>query len=214
MTRSCPDEEMLVDYIEDRLPESQRSEMEKHLSDCDSCFQEFVLSRSIVRGGDNLGLEPVPKRVTQNAINMLKKQGFFPDQSPLARAQFQVKKGLAFLSGFLQDTFQWRWHLSPVRSTQKMVTQDFFRIRKRFPDFEADIEIDKTGDKKANVKVFLVEGSIRKGIRVTLKSGEREMSSQLLDSGYVVFEDLSFARYRLNFSENGKINGSYSFEIK
>ena len=74
---------------------------------------------------------------------------------------------------------------------------------------------EKAGKDKANIRVRLAESSKHKrGIRVTLKKGEREVQSHLINGGYVLFEDTPFGHYSLLFSKDGVKLGSYLFEIK
>ena len=88
-------------------------------------------------------------------------------------------------------------------------------VHKIFKGISTEIEIEKTGVGKAHIRVQLEEGSGRSyRIRVTLKKGERDVSSFLLDEGYALFEEIPFGQYELIFSENGDLLGTYSFEIK
>lgn len=214
MTGSCPNEEMLSDYIEGRLDREQKAGIEKHLSDCETCFQAFIISGSIVRGGDIPDLEPVPERVTRNAVNIIKNQCKNIPGSPVNSPFKLVSHFWSSLSTFLQGNSWGRYCLSRVRSSGKTAGNHFFRIRKSFDNLNVEIEIDRIGNSRANVKVFTVDRLLKKGIRVTLKTGDREISSQLIDNGYVVFEDLIFDHYKLVFSDNNDIYGTYSFKIK
>ena len=63
MKRLCPDVEMIGDYIEGHLNTDDRSGIEEHLSECETCRQEFIIGKNLVRGGDDLDLSPVPDEV-------------------------------------------------------------------------------------------------------------------------------------------------------
>jgi anti-sigma factor RsiW len=65
MNRSCPDEEMFSDYIEGRLNDNDRSKIEEHLSECDTCLQEIVMANDLIRGAGNIKTDPVPAAVTR-----------------------------------------------------------------------------------------------------------------------------------------------------
>jgi len=82
-----------------------------------------------------------------------------------------------------------------------------------FKGVPAQIEVEKTGEGKAQIRIRAEERSGER-IRVTLKKGEREVSSFILDGGYGLFEEILFDQYNLVFSSNGEVLGTYSFEIK
>jgi hypothetical protein len=78
----------------------------------------------------------------------------------------------------------------------------------------AEIQIEKTGDDKAHIRVSLVGNPQITGVRVTLKRGEREVFSYSLGVGYVLFEDIPFGHYGLLFTKDGEVLGKYHFEMK
>ena len=110
---------------------------------------------------------------------------------------------------------RFKWQLSPVRGSRQTVSEDLFRIKKRFRDFDAEIEIEKTGENMAHIRTRLFErNGCGNGIRVTLKRGERELCSSLPSGGRVLFEDISFGPCKLIFERDGVRLGAYLFDIK
>ena len=78
-----------------------------------------------------------------------------------------------------------------------------------------EIEIEKRGENKALIRVKPAAGiSHKEDVRVTLKKGNREISSGLLNRGHVVFEDIPFGHYSIISSRDGVILGEYLFKIK
>jgi hypothetical protein len=94
------------------------------------------------------------------------------------------------------------------------VYKDLVRLRKTFGGMEMEIEIEKTGENKALIRVKPAGESHREEIRLTLRKGSREISSGLLSRGHVVFEDIPFGRYSIISSRDGVILGEYLFKIK
>ena len=69
MKMTCPDEERLLDYLEGRLSEEDRSRVEEHLSDCERCLEALVVTNGLLRSRDRFELEAVPPEVTEAAVN-------------------------------------------------------------------------------------------------------------------------------------------------
>lgn len=215
MKRVCPDEELLADYLESRLSDHERSEMEKHLANCEICLEEFMVTRDLVRGGVGSELDPVPSRVTQAAVRLVNTQGFTSSASLRERLKRLIKGMQLRMSDFFYLTPWGEWHLAPIRGSRRVVSKDHVCVRKTFKEIEVEIEIEKTGEDKTLIQVKVPESNRRgKGIRVTLKNGEREISSHFLNRAPVLFEDIHFGHYSLTFSRDGEIIGKYLFEIK
>ena len=107
------------------------------------------------------------------------------------------------------------WQLAPVRGSRKAVSDELFRIKKSFREFDTEIEIEKTGENTAHIRIRLFEcNGSNSGIRVTLKRGEREFCSSLFSGGRVLFEDISFGPCKLIFDRDGVSLGAYFFDIK
>lgn len=209
----CPDEERLADYLEGRLSLSERAEMEAHLSACGVCLEEFLAARSVVFA--DLSLQSAPAAVTDEAVRLVRSRLSAGKDPYAARLRRSVSRYVSGLKDHLQYPFFWKWSASPIRGPKTVVSPDVILIRKVFKGIRTEIEIEKTAGEKAHIRIRLGEaGDVAKGIRVTLKKEEREISSLLLNGGYGVFEDIPFGQYNLVFSTDGIELGTYSFETK
>ena len=105
---------------------------------------------------------------------------------------------------------------APVRSSRGAEINDYFRVRKIFKEVVTEIEIEKTGNQIAVIRVTLVNGFRDESVlRVTLRnSRKREVASYMLTGKFVVFENIPFGHYSLAFMQNGNKVGTYIFEIK
>ena len=213
MNTRCLKDETFMDYLEDRLSENERSRVEEHLSECTACLEELVVARGVVRGGNIEQFEPVPKKVTERAIKTVKA---LEDRPMLAKISKMVKEKFSEWT----ESFSALWtgydlSLATVRGSKKVVSDDLVIIRKFFAGFDAEIEIEKIGPDKANIRVMMKEKG-KKGppIRVSLFKKERELSSFLGNGSGVFFEDIPFGHYRLTFTRDGSKMGEYVFEIK
>jgi hypothetical protein len=210
MRKSHPGEEMLADYLEGRLSDDDRAEMEGHLSTCESCLDELIADRDLLRNREGVDLEEVPSRVTEAAVHLVTERGSRSYVFPSAGLKRALR---GFLTRLRLPVFG-EWALSPIRGTKTVVSKDLIYLKKTFKEMAAEIQIEKMGDDKAHIRVSLVDHDQITGIRVTLKRGEREISSYPLGAGYVLFEDVPFGHYGLLFTRDGEVLGKYHFEIK
>ena len=210
MRKSHPSEEMLADYLEGRLPDEDRGKMDAHFSVCKSCLDELIAGGDLLRNRDRVELKSVPSRVTEAAIDLVTRRGARSYVFPSAG----LKRTLRGLLTRLRLPVFGDWALSPIRGTKTVVSEDLIHLRKTFKDMVTEIQIEKTGDDKAHIRVNLVGDPHITGVRVTLKRGEREVSSYPLGVGYVLFEDIPFGHYGLLFTKDGEVLGKYHFEIK
>lgn len=215
MKNTCPDEEMLASYVEGLLPEIKRSQMEAHLSLCDTCREEFKLTNHLVRGGSAVGIDTAPPEVTRSAIAMVNSADFASGgllKKKMERPSVALQDRLL---QYLRFPLKHGWNLAPVRGNRKAAADDLFRIKKDYREFDAEIEIEKTGENTAHIRVSLFgHNGCGNKIRVTLKRGERELCSSLPNDGRVLFEDISFGPCNLIFDRDGVRLGAYRFDIK
>lgn len=216
MGTSCPNEEMIADYIEGRLSDKETYVVEKHLCDCDQCLIDFQVSINFLRDTSTNGLDDVPEKVTQAAIDLINSQDA---TSPVAKKS-RLKQLVDDFYSKVYDAFIWtslgQWRLAPIRGPRKVSSKDIIRIKKVFKELMTEIEIEKIRGNKTNIRVKLLKyDSARPGIRVTLKRDDREILSHLIDDQDVtLFEDIPFGRYCLAFTRDGTELGIYRFDIK
>jgi len=206
--KSCPDEEMIADYLEGRLSVEDKDGLDAHLSECELCLEELVISAKALRNAAES--PPVPSSVTESAVRLVKGRSAVVAKKSLRES---VADCAEKISAYFRYSFPWRWQHATIRSSRTAAAPDLVIIRKVFREIETEIEIEKTGEEKAHIRVK-VTGRGKNGIRVTLKKGEREISSQLLSGGYALFEDIPFGKYEIVFSTNGSELGAYTFEIR
>jgi hypothetical protein len=215
METTCPADEIVADYIEGRLSEQSASEMEEHFSYCNVCLEVLTLATSLVHGEHQLELEPVPAKVTDAAARFVLSQDPLLSDSLLVRLERTLKSLPTRLSELLNHEAWEGLQPQPVRGFKKKVAEDFILLRKTFQDVKSEIEVEKTGEKKALIRIrLLADHTADQTIRVTLKKGDREIASQLAEGAYVLFEDIPFGRYSLTFAKDGFTLGTYLFEIK
>jgi Putative zinc-finger len=215
MKKACPPDEMLADYLDNRLPDKERSEVERHLTICGTCLDGLVIAKGLVgrQGGEES--DPVPTAVTEAAVRLVQARGFEGSQPLPERIRETVRNLVNGISSSL-PLDSWRsWGLQPIRGPKRISVKDFVRLRRTFQDIDAEIEIERTGEHKAQIRVRVLEAEkLKHPVRVTLKQGDREVASSLAEQGSVLFEDTPFGHYSLTLTGDGLALGTFVFEIK
>ncbi len=215
MKATCPNEETLTDYLEGRLSEEERSQVEMHLSECEICLEGIVVANGLAQGRDRFELDLVPNEVTEAAVRLVTSQAVTAHGSLMEKVRGSVNNIGSTISEVLRPRQRARWELAPIRGSKTVVSDDLVCLRVPFDEIETEIEIEKTGSGKAHIRVKPHEvGKQRKTVRITLKKGEREIASYLSDGAYVLFEDVPFGHYSISLAENSVRLGTCLFEIK
>jgi hypothetical protein len=215
MTKTCPGEEILADYMEGRLSVDDRSETEAHLSECDTCLEGILAVKSLLRNNSLLQQDPAPSHVTEIAVRLVQSQISGLSSSTVERLRLSIIRLYTRVSDLFRPLRWGQTAFAPIRGSKIAVSNDLVHLRKVFKEIITEIEVEKTTKGNAHIRVRLSEASkYKKGVRVSLERGERVISSYPIDGGYVLFEDIPFGRYGFNFSKDGVKLGTYFFEIK
>ena len=215
MRQQCPNDERMIDYIEGRLAEKDRSDLERHLSVCEMCLEALVITNNMGARGDLYELELPPAAVTDTAVKLAADRARIPTSGLIDSAgKFFSNLGSYFVK--LNRVWPWgNWNAAPVRGNKVATSQDYVCLEVSFKNLKTEIEIEKTGTSSANIRLRLNEpAKNHKSWRVTLKNGDRELASYLLDGTYVYFEDIPFGHCSISLAGDNEVLGTYSFEIK
>lgn len=210
----CPDEEKLAEYLEDHLPEEDRFVMEEHLSDCKNCLEGIIVTNSLIRHKGGFELKSVPLEVTESAVRLVTGGNAMSYDSLTNKLKGTIKNMSLKIADLLR-LYPWeKWRPASIRSSKKIMSENYVRMAVPFKNIITEIEIEKTETDKANIRVILpTDYQPFNSLRITLKKGGREVTSILLDGDYVLFEDISFGRYGISLVEDGVKLGTYLFEI-
>ena len=215
MEIACLDDEKLADYLEGRLSEKERFRIEEHLSECETCLDRLMIANDLMREEVQAKLDTVPAHVTETAVRLVQAKGSGRFDSLPEILRRSIRELYSKLSDFFRLKPWGELQLQPIRGSKKRMTKDLILLKKTFKDIETEIEIEKTGPNKTNIRViFPKDSELRQGTRVTLKKAEREVASHLSDGIYVLFEGIPFGPYTLSFTREGIVVGTYAFEIK
>jgi hypothetical protein len=212
MAKQCPNEETLIDFLENRLPDRQRSRIEDHLAGCFDCREQVGAWIALGRDDALIAVEPVPAAVTRKAVDAVAEltAASLPGRL-LERTRRLVTQGMAVIEQMAGGN-----EARPVamRGEQTAVSDHVIQRRKTYGDLDLRIEIEKCGRHRALIRVAGGQGRpLAAPIRVVLCKAQREVASMVLDDAPVVFEEISFGFYALVFMRSGVKLGEYLFEL-
>jgi hypothetical protein len=210
MRNHCPNDELLMDFVEGRLSDRQRNEIEVHLAACAPCREQVGVCAAVVYGTAAADEAHVPDHLTERALERVARQVPSPGPGVIDRARRWVAKGVAVLERIVpQGEPAW----VAVRG-EATVSDQLIRREKRFEDAAFTIEIEKSGDKQALIRVTSIQDNpSEETLRVALFKGEREAASMMLGDMPAVFEEIAFGVYTLVFARGNTKIGEYTFEV-
>ena len=212
MQGSCPGEEELLDYIENRLSQEDRNSLEAHFASCERCLEELAITKMMMQASDKIQTEPVPRKVTESAVAAA------TGRHSSGPVPIRVKRALKHLSSSVFDVMGMnnfnRMQFAQVRGARTAGSNNLICLDVRFGHMDTKVEIEKTLQDTAHIRVKPTDPhDSHQSIRMTLKKGDREVASYILND-FVLFEDIPFGRYSLTMLMDGTVLGTYYFEIK
>jgi hypothetical protein len=210
----CPDEERLVDYIKGRLSEKEHFRLEEHLAICDICLDGLMVASNLMLDKGSFELKPVPETVTETAvIRVSDKMTTWSVPFMVSLKRF-VKRTGTYMFDFFGIKPLAGFQFSQIRGSKIAVSEDFVCLKVPFAKVETTIEIEKTKNATAHIRVKAVTPvGEAMALRVTLKKGEREVASYILNDA-VAFEHMPFDHYNISLFLDGESLGTYFFKIK
>ncbi|RLC17076.1 MAG: hypothetical protein DRH93_18020 [Deltaproteobacteria bacterium] len=210
----CPDEEILMNYLEGLLSKSEHTALENHIAGCDRCLETLVMAKSLMLDKELFELKPVPEAVTKKAVSLVSgKIPVWPDSFIV-----NLKRSVKHIGARMFDSFgvkPWTgWQLAQIRGSKIAASEDFVCLKVPFAKIETEVEIEKLKNETAHIRVKLAK-PIEKTmtLRVTLKKGEREIASYILND-FIAFEHMPFDHYNISLFLDGVSQGTYFFKIK
>ena len=201
MKSRCIEIAVLAKYIEGSLSDKGRDRIEEHLSECDTCLEEFVIANTLLKDHDLIECEPVSEEVALSALKSLS----IPKK---------LKKFYAWITKVLVPDSAGQPAFATVRKPDAASSVDYISIKKDMNDLQVEMYIEKTEDDKARIRVRVLKDNISaRNVRLTLIRQGGVIVSRLLKKNYVLFEDLPFGSYRFVVEQDALEKGEYLFKI-
>ena len=206
---SCPKEEALADYLQGRLPQKKKDQVEKHLADCETCLNQAVLYSRLRR-------EPVEQRAELPRYLMERAIKLFPVRGEHKGKKFWVEI-LEQGKEVVEVMYPQPLAPVPVRGKKEKVCTNFVLFDRKFEKVMVKIRVEKVAEGLSQMRVritdpktFLPLGRLR----VTLEGEEGGITSYFTEKGDVLFEHLSFSRYDLKVQDGPTLLAELHLRIK
>jgi Putative zinc-finger len=216
MKKSCLNDEMLASFIEGNLSDKDCEKVTRHLSECDHCVESLMITRGLVDDKTRIELDQVPETMTDSAVRLVHRQMSASGNTVVDQLKHTLEQLEAWTSRQVRYLFQGEWRYAPIRGSKRFVSNDLIHVKKIFKQIHAEVEIERIGNSRSHIRVKIIKNNgRRRGIRVTLVNGDREVSSLIFENqGYLLFDDIPYGHYRLEFVRDGERLGTYRFEVK
>ena len=213
MRKRCPNEETLTDFLEGRLSGRQQARIESHLAACADCRQQVGVYLQLFHSES--AAEPVvaPDYLTDKAVRLVAGQADADAERsrPLFHGTRRLAaRGIALLEQLVPTN---GLQPVPVRGAETTVSERRISRQKQFEDLSVTIEIERSDDDLALIRVLPAEKAADQPVRVALIQNDREIASMTLAAEPLVFDDIAFGIYTLVFVRNGAMLGEYRFKI-
>lgn len=211
MRNRCPNEEILADFLEGRLSGRQQARIESHLAACDDCRQQVGVYLQLTH--PESAVEPVvaPDYLADKAVRLVAGQADAERARPLFQGTRRLAaRGIALLEQLVPAN---GLQPAPVRGAGTILSERRISRQKQFEDLTVTIEIERSDDDLALIRVLPTGKAADQPVRVALIQGGREIVSMTLATDPLAFDDIAFGIYTLVFIRHGVTLGEYRFEI-
>lgn len=212
---SCPTEEVLCNYLGDRLPQDEREDLEWHLCQCEACLQAVMLSAQLPEHDAEGFSAEAPRFALQRLLSLVpaaQKQSFSMRWERFKAACMSFMKACSEIIFFREPEAVY------VRGNKKIISKNLVVLEKIFKDIQLEIEVEKIGEQMANIKVKTSSpetGSRVDGLRVNIRDdAHREIASFMTAGGEALFENIAFGEYTISVKKNGNNVGNLLLAVK
>ena len=215
MKRHCVDEEIIMDFIEGRLPPRERRRIETHLCSCADCRERLSLAAELTCGDGVDGSDAAPEALTQRAVDTV---------AALSRNKPAWQRCLEGWGSRLftrKDQTSEPWPLGsdpqPMALRSGLGADHGVLIHDVItgPGFSAVVKVVTVADSDFTIHVSPDPDGIGDvPLRVGLFAGEREMASATFWDETVQFEQIPNGDYTLAFFRSSQQLATYAFSLK
>lgn len=204
--KQCADVRTLADYIEGRLSEDEKEQVEEHLSTCDKCLEEFVFAHSLLN--DSELMETASEPCTPEFRVHLHPASVF--QEVRDRVKQKISDWLTELPLPI-----WLGQYEAVRSPEVPLSGSML-IKKKINNFHTEMFIRHTEKDKVRmwISVFKDSRPARNVSLTLIREGEIPFA-RILNRDCVCFDRQRFGSFRIAIGHDAEtaFENTYSFEI-
>ena len=210
----CPGEEALADYLENRLDMNAQQDLERHLCHCDTCLEAVIAGAALPEQDGPEAIIAVPLSAIKTVLSRLGAE----DAQPLGALWKRFKATCGTLVNSLMEiVFFKETEGVYVRGSRHIISKNLVVIEKAFKEIKLEIEVEKTGEKAANIKVKTRSpdtGARVDGVRINILNDSREIASFITAGGEALFENIEFGEYKITVHQGEKRLGHLLLAVK
>jgi hypothetical protein len=200
----CPDGMLLAAYLDGKLSTAERNLMERHLSRCDVCLDEFVAAAERF---DLLSKnrQSIPANLLRKAVDL--EQPGKPQTLPETETAFDIV--LRVLEDAVELVKSWGDWVQPlpaqarVRGRPPALRQGGVLLEKEIGSYKVELDVEQIKSMRCQIGIKLNEkqGKPAEDVRVILSTGKYELGSYLTRQGRAVFDEIPPGEYDLAVSD-------------
>ncbi len=210
----CLSEELFAEYLGNLLDPSKKEQVEKHLDECEVCFQKSIMLSKVVNEIKNKEQPDMPREIIEKAKILVKGQS----SKDIIEVVLEFGKNII---NVIKDTagictLPEPAALSIRSSGEPGKGVNAAQLSKEFDGIKADIFVEKINDTECDIEARISDpasGELMDDIRVNLISGEKELASYLTVKGCASFKNLKFDTYVLKIYKGKDSIGSVLLKL-
>ena len=145
---ACPNDEILMDFLEHRLTGNALQEVERHLARCADCREQVAVCAELLCTSIAEDTIPVPQGVTQRAVDTVLG---LENKSLLDKLIHGTRRQIAKSTAALERlTWQPVSAAVALRGKAETLNPEVIRRKKQFGHLRVDIEIEKSDADQAH----------------------------------------------------------------
>lgn len=211
---ACISEEGFAEYLNNLLGPSQKEQVEKHLDECEICFQKSIVFSRVMAEMENRKPVDVSHDVIKRAKKLTEEQSF----ADMIEVVLEFGKDMV---NIIRDTA----HICSVPEPAALSVRNGWepargravvQLCKEFHGIRARISVEKTEKNECEIEARIseaVSGEMLNDVRVSLISGKRELASCLTVNGRVSFGNILFETYIIKIYKGKDSAGSIRLKL-
>ena len=212
--KQCPGEETLADYLGNRLPAAAQQALEQHLCQCGTCLEAIIACAALPEEQDQESIAAIPGRATQKVLSPIGAEGTGLLPALWTRIAAVCR---SLVNSLTEIIFFKQPEAVHVRGNRRAISPNLVVIEKTFEEIQLEIEIEKTGERTANIKVRTISpdaGARVDGARINILKDSREIASFITAGGEALFENITFGEYTITVQHGEKRLGHLLLAVK
>jgi hypothetical protein len=211
---ACLSEEQFANYLNNLLPPSEKIKVEKHLDECEACFQKSIIFSKVTAKVSNKEQPDIPQSLIEKTKKLVSSQ----TSEDMVEVVLEFGRNIVNIIKDTADVCIVREPdaLSFRNGRKKENSSHVAQLSREFNGIEAAISVEKTDDNECEIEAMISDhesGELLDDIRINLISGKKELASYLTVKGRISFKNLALEKYILKFYKGKYTIGSIKLKL-